>query len=67
MSHTQASKPKLSLQDRIALHALRLKEDAQTLRPGPERDDMIRRAQQAETATHMVDWLSSPALRPKKC
>ena len=55
--------PALPLQDRLALHALRLKEEAQALRPGPERDAMIRRARQAETASHLQDWLLSPGLR----
>jgi hypothetical protein len=66
MPHTQTSQPKPPLQDRIALHALRLKEEAQSLRPGPERDDLMRRARQAETASHMDDWLSSPGLRPPR-
>ena len=57
-------KPALPLQDRVALHALRLKEEAQALRPGPERDAMIRRARQAETASHVDEWLSSPGLQP---
>jgi hypothetical protein len=62
MSHTQASQPKLPLQDRLALHALRLKEEAQSLRPGPDREAIIRRACQAETASHVNEWLSSPGL-----
>jgi len=64
MPPTQASQPKLPLQDRMALHALRLNEEAQSLRPGPERDAMIRRARQAETASHVDEWLSSPGLQP---
>jgi hypothetical protein len=66
MPRTQASQPKLRLQDRLVLHALRLKEEAQALRPGPERDAMIRRARQAETASHLDDWLSSPGLQVPK-
>jgi hypothetical protein len=66
MSHAQASQPKLPLQDRLALHALRLKEEAQALLPGPERDAMIRRARQAETASHVDEWLLSPGLRPPR-
>ena len=66
MPHTQTSQPKPPLQDRIALHALRLKEEAQSLRPGPERDGLIRRARQAETASHVDDWLLSPGLRPPR-
>jgi hypothetical protein len=56
-------KPALPLQDRVALHALRLKEEAQALRPGRERDEMMRRVRQAETASHIEDWLLSPGLR----
>jgi hypothetical protein len=66
MPHTQASQPKLSLQDRMALHALRLNEEASALRPGPERDAIMRRARQAETASHMDAWLSSPGLQPPR-
>ena len=57
------NKPALPLQDRLALHALRLNEEADTLRPGAERDAVIRRARQAETASHLDDWLFSPGLR----
>ena len=56
-------KPALPLQDRLALHALRLKEEAQALPPGAERDAMIRRARQVEPASHLQDWLLSPGLR----
>ena len=66
MPQTQASQPKLPLQDRLALHALRLKDEANALRPGPERDAIIRRARQAETASHVNDWLSSPGLQPPR-
>jgi hypothetical protein len=66
MPHTQASQPKLPLRDRLALHAFRLTEEAQSLRPGPERDAMIRRARQAETASQVDEWLLSPGLRPPR-
>jgi hypothetical protein len=66
MPHIQASQPKPPLQDRLALYALRLKEEAQALRPGPERETMIRRARQAETASHVNEWLSSPGLQPPR-
>jgi hypothetical protein len=32
--------------------------------PGAERDAMLRKARQAETGSHMSEWLSSPGLRP---
>ena len=66
MTDTQAIQPKLPLQDRMALHASRLKEEAQSLRPGHQRDALIRRARRAETASHVDDWLSSPGLQPTK-
>jgi hypothetical protein len=63
---SQASQPKLPLQDRLALHALRLEEEARSLPPGPEREAMIRRARQVETASHVNEWLSSPSLQPPR-
>jgi hypothetical protein len=66
MPHTQSGQSQLPLKDRLALHALRLKEAAQALRPGHERDAMVRRARQAETASHMNEWLSSPGLQPPR-
>ena len=66
MLNAQPSKPKLPIKDRLAQHALRLSEEAKALRPGPERDAMMRRARQAETASHVDDWLLSPDLRPPK-
>jgi hypothetical protein len=57
------NKPALPLQDRLALYALQLNEQAQALRPGPERDAMMRRARHAETASHLYDRLLSPELK----
>jgi hypothetical protein len=65
MSDAQASDPKLPLQDRLALHALRLEEEAQALRPGPKRDAVIRRAREAENACHVHDFLIAPAASAK--
>ena len=66
MPRIQASLHKLPLQDRLALHTSRLKEEAQALQPGPERDAMMRRARQAETGSHVNEWLSSPGLKPPR-
>jgi hypothetical protein len=33
------------------------------MRPGIERDRLIRLARQAETAAHMHEWLTSPGLQ----
>jgi hypothetical protein len=53
-----------SLEERLSEEAKRLREEARLLPPSAERDEMIRKARQAETASHMNDWLTSPGLRP---
>jgi hypothetical protein len=53
-----------SLEKRLAEEAKHLREQAKSLRPGAERDSVIRKARQAETASHMNEWLTSPGLRP---
>jgi hypothetical protein len=51
------------LQERLAVEAKRLREEAKSLRPGTAREALIRKARQAETGSHMTEWLSSPGLR----
>ncbi|MBR1198165.1 hypothetical protein JQ634_18170 [Bradyrhizobium sp. AUGA SZCCT0240] len=53
----------LSLEERLAQEAKRLRKEAALLPPGKVRDETIRRARQAETGAHMSDWLRSPGLR----
>ena len=55
--------PKAPLHDRLVLEAMRLKDEANELPPGPLRDARIRRARQAVTASHVNEWLSSPGLQ----
>ena len=52
------------LDKRLSEEAKRLREQAQLLPPGAVRDEVIRQAQQAETCSHMSEWLSSPGLQP---
>ena len=54
----------LSFPDRLAKEAKRFRDEAETRPPGPERDLLIRKARQADTAAHIDQWLSSPGLRP---
>jgi hypothetical protein len=56
--------PRQSLEERLAEEAKRLRAEAKLLSPGARRDEMIRRARQAETGSHMSEWLRSPGLRP---
>ncbi|HEX5233648.1 MAG TPA: hypothetical protein VFW56_15510 [Bradyrhizobium sp.] len=50
-----------SFEDRLAAEANRLREQAKTLQPGVRREELIRKARQAETAAHISEWLSSPS------
>jgi hypothetical protein len=55
-----------SFEDRLAYEAHRFKEQAQALPPGPQRDDLLRKARQAETAAHINKWLKLPSLAAPK-
>jgi hypothetical protein len=53
------------LEDRLA-QAAADREKALSLPQGKERDELLRRARRAETASHLTEWLSSPGLQPPK-
>jgi hypothetical protein len=57
---------KQSFEDRLAQESRRLKEEADKLKPSPERDAVLNRVQKLETARRVNRWVSSPGLqRPK--
>lgn len=54
----------LSFQERLAEEAKKFREAAEREPPGSmSRELLLRRARQAETASHVNDWLRSPGLR----
>jgi hypothetical protein len=53
-----------TLERRLAEEAKRLRDQANALLPGPERDIILRKLRQCETGLHMTEWLRSPELRP---
>ncbi|TYL83905.1 hypothetical protein FXB40_45745 [Bradyrhizobium rifense] len=53
-------------EERLAEEARRLREEAELLPHGPVRDAALRKARQAETGSHMTEWLTSPGLQPPK-
>ena len=59
-------KQTVSLEERLSEEAKRLREEAKSLPPGPDRDILIRKTRQAETGSHMSEWLRSPELQPPK-
>ena len=55
-----------SLEERLAQEAARLRQQAKELPPGREREILLRRARQAETGSHITEWLTSPGLQPPR-
>jgi hypothetical protein len=53
----------LTLTERLDQEAARLRGEAKTLPQGLEPERVLQRARQAENATHVDEWLSSPGLR----
>ena len=55
-----------SFKDRLASFAKETRETAEMLPPGPLRDELLRKARQADTAAHLDKWASSSGLQPPK-
>lgn len=60
-------KHKLSFEERMAEEAERFRKAAEEQPAGSTaRELLLRRSRQAETASHMSDWLRSPGLQPPR-
>lgn len=67
MSERRRMKRTTSLDERIAERVVELRAQAEALPQGSkEREQMERRIRQADTASHINQWLSSPGLQPPK-
>src|SRR5260370_26604531 len=55
---------KLSLEQKWREQAEALKHEADKLPYGKEREELLRMSRQLETASHINEWVSSPALSP---
>lgn len=53
-----------TLESRLDEEAKRLREEAKLLPPGAPREELIRKARNAEAASLINEWLISPGLRP---
>lgn len=53
-----------SLEERLEEEAKRLREQAKLLPPGTLRETLLRKARQAETGSHISEWLRSSELQP---
>jgi len=52
-----------SLKDRLESFAQDARKRADELPPGPAKDDLLRKARQADMATHLDEWVNSPGLQ----
>jgi hypothetical protein len=63
----QRNRPTLHLfGDRLAIEKKRLEAQLAELQPGPERDQLLQKLRQLDTASHINEWLSSPGLQPPR-
>jgi hypothetical protein len=54
------------LEERLSAEAMRLREEAKDMKPGAEREAILRKARQAETGSQISEWLRSPGLQAPK-
>lgn len=59
-------KQEISLQDRVVEWANGVRAEAAAMLSGADRDELLKKVRQAETAMHLGDWANSPGLRPPK-
>jgi len=64
MQRRRRVKQIFSLEKRLAQEARRLREEAERLPPGVGRDQLLRKARQCETGSHVSEWLQSSGLQP---
>jgi hypothetical protein len=64
MQRRRRIKHTLSLEERLADEAYRLREEAKRLPPGPTRESLLRKARENEMVAHMAEWIASPGLQP---
>jgi hypothetical protein len=66
MFNRRRFEPTDTLERSLSEEAKRLREAAELLPPGAVRDAALRRAREAETGSHISEWLRSPGLKPPK-
>ena len=55
-----------TFEERLANEAIKFREAAEKQPPGSKARELLRRARQADTASHINNWLGSPGLQPPK-
>ena len=64
MNERRRFKQDIPLQDRLSAWADGVRAQAAELPPGPEREALLKKAGQADTASQLDQWASSPGLQP---
>lgn len=64
MSQRRRFKQSQTLEYRLTTEATNLRKQAEGMPIGVRREELMRKACQAETAARMSDWLRSPDLQP---
>lgn len=63
MKRRRRFKQTTSLKERLMAFAEEVREQASSLPPGPKREDLLKRASQADTAAHIDEWVNSSGLQ----
>jgi hypothetical protein len=58
--------PAHTFEDQVAAEKKRLEEQVALVPHGPEKDALLRKIRQLDTATHMSEWLRSRGLQSPK-
>ena len=66
MQHRRRFKQTSSLKDRLASFAKENRDKASLLPPCREREELLKKASRADTASHLDDWANSAGLQPPK-
>jgi hypothetical protein len=53
-----------TFEENLAAEKAKLEAQVAKLKPGPQKDALLRKIRQLDTAAHMSEWLSSPGLQP---
>jgi hypothetical protein len=59
-------KQSVTLEERLADEAKRLRDEAKKLPPGPEQAELLRKARENEMVSEVAGWITSPGLQPPK-
>ncbi|WP_438278789.1 hypothetical protein [Nitrobacter sp.] len=66
MSRRSRFKQSAPLTERLSAFIQAMRERATLIPPGPERDEMLKKAERAEAAQKIDNWANSTGLQPPK-